>query len=72
LKEQRDEALSITRGSDALKERMHEMIDYLKNQSNRVTDYDEQMVRKLIEKIEVYDDHLVFLFKSGIQFEIKG
>lgn len=34
--------------------------------------YDEQLVRKLIEKITVYDDHLNFLFKSGIQIEIKG
>lgn len=72
LKEQRDEALSITRGNDALKQRMQEMIDYLNNQSDRVTEYDEQMVRKLIEKITIYDDRLEFLFKSGIQIEINA
>ena len=48
------------------------MIAYLKSQPKRVTAYDEQLVRKLIEKITVYDDHLDFLFKSGIQIEIKG
>lgn len=37
-----------------------------------VTAYDEHLVRKLIEKITAYDDHLDFLFKSGIQIEIKG
>lgn len=54
------------------KERIQEMIEYLKSQPKRVTAYDEQLVRKLIEKITVYDDHLDFLFRSGIQIEIKG
>ena len=51
---------------------IQEMIEYLKSQPKRVTVYDEQLVRKLIEKITVYDDHLDFLFKSGIQIEMKG
>ncbi len=72
LKEERDEALSHTVNNDAQKERMREMVEYLSSQADRVTEYDEQMVRKLIEKITVYDDHLEFLFKSGIQIEIKG
>ena len=54
------------------KERIQEMIKYLKSQPKRVTVYDEQLVRKLIEKITVYDDRLDFLFKSGIQIEIRG
>lgn len=54
------------------KERIQEMIEYLKSQPKRVAAYDEQLVRKLIEKITVYDDHLDFLFKSEIQIEIRG
>lgn len=54
------------------KERIQEMIEYLKSQPKRVAAYDEQLVRKLIDKITVYDDHLDFLFKSGIQIEIRG
>lgn len=48
------------------------MVAFLKSQPKRGTVYDEQLVHKLIEKIIVYDDHLDFLFKSGIQIEIKG
>lgn len=44
----------------------------LKNGEKRVTAYDEQLVRKLTPKITVFDDHLEFLFKSGIKIEIKG
>lgn len=53
------------------KERIQEMIEYLKSQPKRVTAYDEQLMRKLIEKITVYDDRLDFLFKSGIQICVK-
>jgi hypothetical protein len=33
--------------------------------------YDEQMVRRLIEKITVFDDKLIFKFKSGMSIELK-
>ena len=36
-----------------------------------VTDYDEGMVRRLIERITVYDDRLVFEFKSGLETEVQ-
>ena len=36
-----------------------------------VTEYDEGLVRQLIEKITVYDDHLAFEFKSGLETEVQ-
>jgi hypothetical protein len=36
-----------------------------------VTDYDEGLVRRLIERITVYDDRLVFEFKSGLETEVQ-
>ena len=39
--------------------------------SPRVTEYDEGLVRQLIEKITVYDDHLAFEFKSGLETEVQ-
>ncbi|MCD8396235.1 MAG: phage tail tape measure protein [Lachnospiraceae bacterium] len=35
-----------------------------------VTEYDESLVRKLIEKITVYDDHFTVEFKSGLETEV--
>lgn len=46
------------------------MIACLKSQPKRVAVYDEQLVRKLIEKITMYDDHLDFLFKSGFRLRL--
>jgi len=72
LQKEQKEAMKANVNYKAGKERIQEMIEYLKSQPKRVTAYDEQLVRKLIEKITMYDDHLDFLFKSGIQIEIKG
>ena len=54
-----------------LRKRIDEMRQFLQMQTNRVTEYDEQMVRRLIEKITVFDDKLIFKFKSGMTLELK-
>ena len=54
-----------------LKKRIEEMRQFLQTQSSRVTEYDEQMVRRLIEKITVFDNKLIFEFKSGMTIELK-
>lgn len=43
----------------------------LDEQQEPVTDYDEGLVRRLIERITVYDDRLVFEFKSGLETEVQ-
>ena len=72
LQNEQKQAMADSVNYKAQAERTEEMIEYLKSQPKRVTAYDEQLVRKLIEKITVFDDHLNFLFKSSIQIEIKG
>ena len=36
-----------------------------------MTDYDEGMVRRLIERITVFEDHLEFEFKCGLETEVQ-
>lgn len=66
LQREQEEAMAANVNYKAGKEQIQEMIEYLKSQPKRVTAYDEQLARKLIKKIAVYDDHLDFLFKSEI------
>ena len=54
-----------------MKQRMDELEAFLAEQTTEVTEYDEGMVRQLIEKITVYDDHLAFEFKSGLETEVQ-
>lgn len=43
---------------------------FFKEHPAGVTEYDESLVRKLIEKITLYDNHMRFEFKSGLQTDV--
>jgi len=47
------------------------MTDFLNMQTGDITEFDDKLVRKLIEKATVYDDRLVVEFKSGLEIEAK-
>lgn len=46
------------------------MEQFLNEQPCELEEYDEQLVRKLIEKITVYDDKLTIEFKSGVEVDV--
>lgn len=50
--------------------RIDEMITFLEDLTCELTEYDEQYVRKLLEKITVHDNHFIVEFKSGIEIQI--
>lgn len=53
-------------------ERMEDMSKFLDKQVREITKYSENLVRRLIEKITVYDEKLVVEFKSGFAVEVDG
>ncbi len=56
---------------EGVKQSIFNMKAFLNSQTTEIEDYDEQMVRRLIEKITVYDDKLIFEFKSGMNIDLK-
>jgi len=46
------------------------MSTFLKKQSAALTKYDEQLVRRLIEKVTIYEDKFIVEFKSGVTVDI--
>lgn len=71
LREKKAAVVTKDAEQEMLKKRIEEMRQFLQTQSSRVTEYDEQMVRRLIEKITVFDNKLIFEFKSGMTLELK-
>ena len=71
LREKKASVLSKNAEQDMLRKRINEMRYFLQTQTSRITEYDELLVRRLIEKITVYDDKLIFEFKSGMTIELK-
>jgi len=55
-----------------LQERIEDLDNLLDEQTEAITEYSEALVRRLIEKITVYDEKLVVDFKSGIQIEVEA
>jgi hypothetical protein len=52
------------------RQRITEMTDFLNEQSYELEEYDEQLVRRLIEKVIVHDNSFEIDFKSGIGIQI--
>ena len=53
------------------RQRIAEMTEFLKKQPKELQEYDEQLVRRLIEKITVFDNKLTIEFKSSVEIEIE-
>ena len=49
------------------------IITFLKKQFSALTEkYDEQLVRRLIEKVTIYEDKFTVEFKSGLTVDVDG
>ena len=53
------------------RQRIEEMTEFLKEQTCELIAYDEQLVRRLIEKITVFDNKLTVEFKSSFEVDIE-
>jgi site-specific DNA recombinase len=71
LRDLRQETLSRNALRQDKRDRIAEMTDFLNMQTGDITEFDDKLVRKLVEKATVYDDRLVVEFKSGLEIEVK-
>lgn len=71
LREQKQNAMAENTEREGLKQRIAEMQQFLAEQRGTIQEYDEQIVRKLIEKITVHDEKVTVVFKSGMEIDVK-
>ena len=50
--------------------KLEEIESFLSEQTDKVQEFSDALVRRLIETITVYDDHFRVRFKSGIEIEV--
>ena len=70
LRDLRQEILTRNALRQDKRDRIAEMTDFLNTQTGDITEFDDKLVRKLVEKATVYDDRLVVEFKSGLEIEV--
>ena len=72
LREEHQNILTEAALKHDLQERIEDLISFLDEQTEAVTEYSEPLARRLIEKITVYDEKLVVEFKSGLTVEVEA
>ena len=70
LRDEKQKAQLENLGRDELQKRITDMSAFLQEQPTALTQYDESLVRRLIEKVTVYEDKLVVEFKSGVTVDV--
>lgn len=70
LREKKNELLRQEANKDSVRERMEEIVTWLKKEPKEVTEYSESLVRRMIEKVTVDDDLFVVEFKSGVEITV--
>jgi len=56
LREQKQKVQIENAGRDELRKRIADMSTFLLDQPTAITEYDEQLVRRLVDKVTVYED----------------
>ena len=57
---------------DGVRQKISDLKAFLDEQETQIAEYDENLVRRLIERITVHDDHFIVEFKSGVEVEVRG
>ena len=72
LRDQRRQAEVDSVIKDEQMKQIRDLQDFVKSQPATITEFDETLVSRLIEKITVFDDHFTVDFKSGITIDIEA
>lgn len=72
LRELKQKALTESAEREGLKKRIEEMQEFLNSQTTDILEYDEQLVRRLIEKVTVYEERFEVEFRSGMTVDVEG
>lgn len=70
LRDEKQKAQVENLGRDELQKRITDMSAFLQEQPTALTEYDEALVRRLVEKITVYEDKFTVEFKSGLKVAV--
>ncbi|MFV0441533.1 MAG: DNA recombinase [Lachnospirales bacterium] len=71
LREIKQNAMAENAKGEGLKQRIAEMQEFLADQTEQIEEYDESLVRRMIEKITVYEEKFMVEFKSVTSVEVK-
>ena len=72
LRDQKEKSELDSHHREEAMKRIKELQNFIAGQETDITEFDETLVKKLIEKITVFADHFTVEFKSGITIDIRA
>jgi len=70
LRDEKQKLQLESAGRDEVKKRIADMASFLREQPTTLTEYDESLVRRLIEKVIIYKDRFTVEFKSCLAVDV--
>ena len=70
FREERQQVMTDAAMHKDVTDRIEDLSNFLDEQTGAITEYSDALVRRLIEKITVYDEALVVKFKSGLEITV--
>lgn len=70
LRKMKQEVMAENSEREGLKQRIAEMKQFLAEQTEQIEEYDESLVRRMVERITVYEDKFTVEFKSGTSVDV--
>ncbi|MFA6808500.1 MAG: DNA recombinase [Eubacteriales bacterium] len=70
LREDKQKLQLESAGRDEQKKRITDMGTFLREQPTALAEYDEPLVRRLVEKVTIYEDKFIVEFKSGVTVDV--
>ncbi len=71
LRELKQNAMAENAEREGLKQRIAEMQEFLAEQMEQIEEYDESFVRRMVEKVTVYEEKFSVEFKSGTSVDVE-
>lgn len=71
LRELKQNSMAENAEREGLKQRIAEMQEFLEEQTEQIEEYDESLVRRMVEKITVYEEKFSVEFKSGTSVDVE-
>jgi DNA invertase Pin-like site-specific DNA recombinase len=71
LRELKQKVMIENAEREGSRQRIDEMKEFLNEQSCELEEYDEQLVRRLIEKVTVFEEKVNIEFKSGVEVDVE-
>lgn len=71
LRELKQNTMAENAEREGLKQRIAEMQEFLEEQVEQIEEYDESIVRRMVEKVTVYEEKFLVEFKSGTSIGVE-